>query len=267
MQSMFPTESAGTLRQHLAKTSVVGTVADTRMLRLSYSQRSCVIFSKLTFVCPHLLILDEPTNFLDLESVDALIAACNKYKGALLLVSHNRDFLKKCAKQYLSVVPGSFRMYDNLKEAEQGTYSFIAEMEEGGKVSGADALANNPGGGTVHSSQKVGGAAATPAAGAVSGVISGVKNMTVGGAAAAAATKPATQSVSLKAGDKVLALWAEDGKHYPAEIKKIEAGGKVTVLFTEYGNTAVVTAKDLKRAPAAAPAKPAAAAATAAKAK
>jgi len=236
------------------------------MLRLSYSQRSCVIFSKLTFVWPHLLILDEPTNFLDLESVDALIAACNKYKGALLLVSHNRDFLKKCAKQYLSVVPGSFRMYDNLKEAEQGTYSFIAEMEEGGKISGADALANNPGGGSVHSSQKVGAAAAaaTPAAGAVSGVISGVKNMSVGGAAAPAA-KPATQSVSLKAGDKVLALWAEDGKHYPAEIKKIEAGGKVTVLFTEYGNTAVVTAKDLKRAPAAAPAKPAAATASAAK--
>ena len=85
------------------------------MHRLSFSQRSCVIFSKLTFVCPHLLIMDEPTNFLDLESVDALIAACNKYKGALLLVSHNRDFLKKCAKQYLSVVPGSFKMYDNLK--------------------------------------------------------------------------------------------------------------------------------------------------------
>jgi hypothetical protein len=42
-----------------------------------------------------LLILDEPTNFLDLESVDSLIAACNKYAGALLLVSHNRDFLKK----------------------------------------------------------------------------------------------------------------------------------------------------------------------------
>jgi len=176
MQSQFPKESAGTLRQHLAKTSIVGTVADTRLERLSYSQRSCVIFAKLTFVCPHLLILDEPTNFLDLESVDSLIAACNKYKGALLLVSHNRDFLKKCAKTYLSVVPGSFRLFDNLKDAESGTYSFIAEMEEGGHVSGSDALAQNPGGGTVHSSQKTGAAAVT----------AGVKNMTVSGAAGAA---------------------------------------------------------------------------------
>jgi len=238
MQSQFPKESSGTLRQHLAKTSIVGTVADTRMERLSYSQRSCVIFAKLTFICPHLLILDEPTNFLDLESVDSLIAACNKYKGALLLVSHNRDFLKKCAKSYLSVVPGSFRIFDNIKDAEAGTYSFIAEMEDGGHVSGSDALAANPGGGSVHSSQKVGALAA------------GVSKMAVNGtpAAAGAAAKPAGSA--LKVGDKILALW-EDGKHYPAEIKKIEAGGKVTVFYTQYGNTKVVTAKDLKRAPAA----------------
>jgi len=238
MQSQFPKESSGTLRQHLAKTSIVGTVADTRMERLSYSQRSCVIFAKLTFICPHLLILDEPTNFLDLESVDSLIAACNKYKGALLLVSHNRDFLKKCAKSYLSVVPGSFRIFDNIKDAEAGTYSFIAEMEDGGHVSGSDALAANPGGGSVHSSQKVGALAA------------GVSKMAVSGtpAAAGAAAKPAGSA--LKVGDKILALW-EDGKHYPAEIKKIEAGGKVTVFYTQYGNTKVVTAKDLKRAPAA----------------
>jgi len=95
MGVQFPEEQAGALRQHLAKTSIVGAVQDTRMEALSFSQKSCIVFSKLTFKCPHLLILDEPTNFLDLESVDSLIAACNKYAGALLLVSHNRDFLKK----------------------------------------------------------------------------------------------------------------------------------------------------------------------------
>jgi ABC-type multidrug transport system ATPase subunit len=88
--------------------------------------------------------MDEPTNFLDLESVDSLIAATNKYTGALLLVSHNRGFLKKCARQYLSVVPGQFNIYDTLKECERATYSFIAELEDeggAGKI-GASALAN-----------------------------------------------------------------------------------------------------------------------------
>lgn len=242
MQSQFPSESAGTLRQHLAKTSVVGTVADTRMLRLSFSQRSCVIFAKLTFVCPHLLIMDEPTNFLDLESVDALISACNKYKGALLLVSHNRDFLKKCAKQYLSVVPGSFKMYDNLKDAEAGTYSFIAEMEDGGKV-GADALVNNPGGGTIHSSQKVGGAASTSTS--TTTVENGVKSISIGGGpinTAALTAKPLTYIKD----EKCQALWT-DGKYYTAQVLKVEAG-KYTVKYLEYGNSKVVTAKELKKA-------------------
>jgi len=144
MIGQFPEEKSGALRNHLSKVGIDGPKAETRMKSLSHGQRSCVIFAKITYVCPHLLIMDEPTNFLDLESVDSLISATNKYPGALLLVSHNRGFLKKCARQYLSVVPGHFNIYDDLKSCERATYSFIAELEDGdgaGKI-GASALAN-----------------------------------------------------------------------------------------------------------------------------
>jgi energy-coupling factor transporter ATP-binding protein EcfA2 len=243
MCEQFPGETAGSLRQHLAKTSVVGTIAETRMVRLSYSQRACVVFAKLTYICPHLLILDEPTNFLDLESVDSLISACNKYKGALLLVSHNRDFLKKCAKQYLSVVPGSFKMYDNLKDAENGTYSFIAEMEEGGKVD-SDVLQRNPGGGSVSGSTLQ----------STTTIENGVKTMTIGGGPMKmppAAAKPLT----FVKDEKIEALWT-DGKYYSAQVMKVD-GPKYTVKYLEYGNTAIVQAKQMKKveATAAAPAK------------
>jgi len=127
----FPKTKSGELRKHLDKVGINGPKADTRMKSLSAGQRSCVMFAKITFVCPHLLIMDEPTNFLDLESVDSLISATNKYKGALLLVSHNRVFLKKCATHYLSVVPGKFLIFDNMKECERATYSFIQDLEEG----------------------------------------------------------------------------------------------------------------------------------------
>jgi ATP-binding cassette subfamily F protein 3 len=148
MKREFPDHKEGLLKNHLAKASIGPGPANTRMQNLSFSQRSCIIFAKLTYIAPHLLIMDEPTNFLDLESVDSLIAASNKYQGALLLVSHNRDFLKKCAKQYLSIVPGKFDLFDDLKSAERATYTFVAELEAGatglkGDISAA--LANNSG--------------------------------------------------------------------------------------------------------------------------
>jgi len=264
MCSQFPDEKPGVLRGHLGKTGVAGGVADTRMQRLSFSQRSCVIFAKLTLICPHLLILDEPTNFLDLESVDSLIGACNKYKGALMLVSHNRDFLKRCAKQYLSIVPGHFNIYDDLKTAERATYSFIAEMEEGGNV-GKSALANCAGGASVHASQLTGAAAAAKAAEAApkkdaSGafVISSTPAPVAAKPAAAAGAAAAAGKVTYAVGEKVSALWT-DGKWYAAVIKKID-GAKHTITYTQYGNTTTVNAASLKKATApAAGAKPAAA--------
>jgi len=260
MMQQFPSETAGTLRGHLAKTGIAGPVADTRMQRLSFSQRSCVIFSKLTFVCPHLLIMDEPTNFLDLESVDSLIGACNKYKGALLLVSHNRDFLRKCARQYLSIVPGHFQLYNTLKTAENATYSFIAEMEEGAKVGGGSLLAKNPGGGSVHASQKVGGAAEEKKEDKPAEMVGGQKVLSIGSAPAPIKKAlPPAAVVTYEVNEKVQALW-KDGKFYAAQVKKVK-GQEYTILYLEYGNTATVPPTSLKKAdakPAAAPAKGAA---------
>jgi ABC-type molybdenum transport system ATPase subunit/photorepair protein PhrA len=257
MQDHFPKVNSGQLRSHLGKTGIVGDVADTRISGLSYSQRSCVIFSKLTLACPHLLIMDEPTNFLDLESVDSLIAACNKYKGALLLVSHNRDFLKKCANQYLSVVPGHFELYDDLKTAEKATYTFIQEMEEGGHVSGKDTLTNNPGGGSVHSSQKVS-TSPTPTvekkinsaeAPAVPVPVTAPATTTSTSATIATDTpatpaKPKEPVVStvtpFSVGDKIQAKYSQDGKWYSACIKALK-GEMYLVHYTQYGNSELVT--------------------------
>jgi ATPase subunit of ABC transporter with duplicated ATPase domains len=262
MGVQFPGEQAGSLRQHLAKTSVVGAVQDTRMESLSFSQKSCIVFAKLTYRCPHLLILDEPTNFLDLESVDSLIAACNKYAGALLLVSHNRDFLKKCAKSYLSVVPGKFDLYDNIKDAERATYTFIAEMEEGGSVSAQDLVKKNAGGASVHASQDLRDKSGSDEK--KDGLEDGVKVLSISGgssAAAAPAKKPvaaaAAGGVTYAVGEKVQALWT-DGKWYGAVIKKVIPETKYQITYTEYGNTVNIDAKSIRKLPAAPAAKQAA---------
>lgn len=251
MVSCFPKAKPAMLRNHLGKTGIVGDVADTRIKGLSYSQRSCIMFAKLTFAGPHLLILDEPTNFLDLESVDSLISACNKYAGALLLVSHNRDFLKKCAKQFLSVVPGRFELYDDLKSAEKATYTFIAEMEEGGNVS-KTALQNNPGGGTVHATQKTGDAAAVAATAAAkpAAEVKAAPAATTAAKAPAAATKSAATAPAggetFAVGQTVSAKYSSDGKWYKAIVKAVK-GAEYQVTYVDYGNSEFVGPASVKK--------------------
>ena len=64
---------------------------------LSGGERFRVAMACLLFSDPpaQLLILDEPTNNLDLASVDHLVEALNSYHGAILVVSHNPDFLDR----------------------------------------------------------------------------------------------------------------------------------------------------------------------------
>lgn len=55
---------------------------------------------------PELMLLDEPTNFLDLESILALESFLQDYKGAFLLISHDREFLRRTTEYTLEVEGG-----------------------------------------------------------------------------------------------------------------------------------------------------------------
>ena len=90
-----PQASGNQARAALARFLFRNTAADKRVGDLSGGERlraalACVLMADRP---PQLLILDEPTNHLDLESVEAVEAALCGYDGALLVVSHDRDFL------------------------------------------------------------------------------------------------------------------------------------------------------------------------------
>ena len=44
---------------------------------------------------PHVILLDEPTNFLDRDALAALVAAIDRFRGGVVLVSHNRRFVER----------------------------------------------------------------------------------------------------------------------------------------------------------------------------
>jgi ATPase subunit of ABC transporter with duplicated ATPase domains len=91
-----PEAGENAARAALARFLFRNTAADKRVGALSGGERlraalACVLMAKRP---PQLLILDEPTNHLDLDSIEAVEAALAGYDGALLVVSHDRDFLE-----------------------------------------------------------------------------------------------------------------------------------------------------------------------------
>lgn len=60
---------------------------------------------------PNLMLLDEPTNFLDLESIMALEKFLQSYSGAFMLISHDREFLRRVTDHTLEVEQGEITKY------------------------------------------------------------------------------------------------------------------------------------------------------------
>lgn len=86
------------LFSHQAALQTVGTLSGGQRLRASLA---CVLGGARP---PSLLVLDEPTNYLDLDAMEALESALRAYDGALLVVSHDAAFLEEIGvERYLSL--------------------------------------------------------------------------------------------------------------------------------------------------------------------
>lgn len=85
------------LRNRLARFLIRGATADRPVAALSGGERFRVALAKLLLSDPppHLVVLDEPTNNLDIDTVDQLVEALRAYRGAVLLVSHDDAFLAR----------------------------------------------------------------------------------------------------------------------------------------------------------------------------
>ncbi|KAL6051407.1 ATP-binding cassette sub- F member 1 [Balamuthia mandrillaris] len=77
-------------RNMLGKFGLTGKVHLQKMDTLSGGQKSRVVFSTISIKNPHILFLDEPTNHLDIQSIRALADALSKFKGGVVLVTHDQ---------------------------------------------------------------------------------------------------------------------------------------------------------------------------------
>jgi ATP-binding cassette subfamily F protein 3 len=95
------------VRAHLASVGVSAAQQGTPSGALSGGQRSRVALAATSFAKPHLLVLDEPTNNLDLEAVAALADAVERFEGGVVLVSHDQYFVQRVARDVYVVGNGA----------------------------------------------------------------------------------------------------------------------------------------------------------------
>ncbi len=96
--------------------------------KLSGGERVRVSLAKLLLESPDLLILDEPTNHLDFKTLAFLESYINEYKGAVLMVSHDRYFLDKTVQEiwemeqpHIATYRGNYSKYKVLRAERQAT--------------------------------------------------------------------------------------------------------------------------------------------------
>ncbi|XP_076085978.1 ATP-binding cassette sub-family F member 3-like isoform X1 [Mytilus galloprovincialis] len=125
MAEKFPGNNSELYRNKLGQFGVSGDLVLRPVSSLSGGQKSRVAFAVLCMQNPNFLILDEPTNHLDMETIDALGHALLKFKGGVILVSHDERLIRMICKELWVVQGGTVRTLEGGFEE----YKHIVEKE------------------------------------------------------------------------------------------------------------------------------------------
>jgi ATP-binding cassette subfamily F protein 3 len=132
VKAAAPDASEGELRTLLGGFGFSGKAVEKRVGVLSGGERIRLAFARILARPPNLLLLDEPTTHLDVESREALQDALCAYAGTVVMVSHDVEFVRAVAGEILEVKPGGGGV-----RAFGGGYDFYREVvaREGGEKS------------------------------------------------------------------------------------------------------------------------------------
>lgn len=111
LSSVAPELSEQQLRMHLGRFRFSNDKVFQKIKDLSGGERARLVFAGLTTESPNLLVLDEPTNNLDLEMRESLILSLSEYEGAVILITHDRNFLNRVVNSIYIVSEGNLTQY------------------------------------------------------------------------------------------------------------------------------------------------------------
>jgi len=112
VQAVIPTGHIGVIRNLCAAFLFQGDDVDKRIAHLSGGEKSRVVLATLLAQPLNFLILDEPTNHLDIQSREVLLEALQKFTGTVILVSHDRHFLRLLVDRVFAIDHGAMHTYE-----------------------------------------------------------------------------------------------------------------------------------------------------------
>ncbi|GFO64494.1 ATP-binding cassette domain-containing protein [Geomonas paludis] len=112
VQDVIPLATIGVIRNLLGAFLFQGDDVDKRIENLSGGEKSRVVLATLLARPVNFLVLDEPTNHLDIRSREILLDALENFQGTVILVSHDRHFLRKLVDRVIEVDHGEMRVYE-----------------------------------------------------------------------------------------------------------------------------------------------------------
>jgi ATP-binding cassette subfamily F protein 3 len=112
MQDYMPLATIGTIRSLLGAFLFSGDAVEKRIENLSGGEKSRVVLATILARPVNFLILDEPTNHLDIRSREMLLETLKNFGGTIVIVSHDRHFLRLLVDRVFEVDHGEMRVYE-----------------------------------------------------------------------------------------------------------------------------------------------------------
>jgi len=123
--------TAQSIEKHLGDFGVdPESASHTQINQLSGGMKVKVVLAACMWQNPHVLILDEPTNYLDRNGLGALVLAIKDYKGGVLIISHNKEFCDSVATEKWIMKGGYLRIEGQSVEAEEDKSAGVKVIED-----------------------------------------------------------------------------------------------------------------------------------------
>lgn len=165
-----------------------GEEVEKKMGQLSGGEKVRLALCKMLQTRPNLLILDEPTNHMDIVGKDALEKMLNEYEGTVLFVSHDRYFISRVATGILE-----FSSEESIKgNVKQYKMSYELYLEEKERERAGLVVNNGSAGSAGGGKNAVSSAADAATAGATAGAMAGITSGAAAGACVGANTSAPT---------------------------------------------------------------------------